>query len=84
MPNYVKKVLKQFNHKLQKPHHQPYPSAPIKYGAKKKYDTHQSAAQLINMKGKKSIQKVCRKFLFLGQAVDSTLLCQISAIYFQS
>ena len=30
------------------------------------------------------IQKVCGKFLFLGRAVDSTLLCPISAIASQS
>jgi hypothetical protein len=33
---------------------------------------------------KKFIQKVCGKFLFLGRAVDSTLLCPISAIASQS
>ena len=34
--------------------------------------------------GKKFIQRVCGKFLFLGRAVDSTLLCPISAIESQS
>ena len=36
------------------------------------------------MKGKKFIQKVCGKFLFLGRAVNSTLLCPISVIASQS
>jgi hypothetical protein len=35
-------------------------------------------------KGEKFIQKVCGKFLFLGRAVDSTILCTISAIASQS
>jgi hypothetical protein len=35
-------------------------------------------------KGKKFIQQVCCKFLFLGRAVDSTLLRPISAIALQS
>ena len=35
-------------------------------------------------KGKKIIQQVCGKFLFLGRAVDSMLLCLISAIASQS
>ena len=42
MPQYVTKALKQFNHKLQKKQHQPYPSSPIIYGAKKQYATPQS------------------------------------------
>ena len=39
MPNYVQKVLKQFQYKQQKKKHQPYPSTPISYGAKKQYAT---------------------------------------------
>ena len=84
MPNYVQKALKQFQHKLQKKQHQPYPSVPIKYGAKKQYATQQSTAPALDKKGKKFIQQVCGKFLFLGRAVDSTLLCPISAIASQS
>ena len=80
MLQYVTKALKQFNHKLKKKQHQPYPSTPIIYGTKKQYTTPQSTAPLLNNKGKKFIQKVCRKFLFLGRAVDSTLLFPISAI----
>ena len=80
MPNYVTKALKQFKHKLQKNQHQPYPIAPIIYGAKKQYATPLSTAPLLNKKGKKFIQQVCGKFLFLGIAVDSTLLCPISTI----
>ena len=37
----------------------------------------------MDKKGKTYIQQVCGKFLFLGRAVDSTLLCPISAIAFQ-
>ena len=60
--------------------HQPYPIAPIKYVSKKQYATQQSTAPLIDIKGKKFIQQVCKKFLFLGRAVNSTLLCPIRAI----
>ena len=80
MPNYVTKYLKQFKHKLQKKQDQPYPSAPIIYGAKNQYATPLSTAPLLDKKGKKFIQQVCGKFLFLGRAVDITLLCPISAI----
>ena len=39
MPQYVTKALNQFNYKLHKKQHQPYPSTPIIYGAKKQYAT---------------------------------------------
>ena len=84
MPNYVAKALKQFQHKVRKLQHSPYPSAPIIYGAKKQYATQKSSAPLVDAKTKKFIQQVCGKFLFLGRAVDSTLLCPISAIASQS
>ena len=84
MIKYVTNYLKQFNHKLQKKQHQPYPSTPIIYGAQKQYATPQSTAPLLDKKGKKFVHQVCEKFLFLGRAMDSALLCPISAIASQS
>ena len=84
MPGYAGKALKQFGHTLQKKQDQPYPSTPIKYEAKKQYATQQSTAPLLDKNGKKYIQKVCGKFLFLRRVVDSTLMCPISAIASQS
>ena len=80
MPNYVTKALRQFKHKARGKQHLPYPSVPSKYGVKKQYATQASTAPLMNKKGKSFIQKVCGKFLFLGRAVASTLLCTVSAI----
>ncbi len=62
----------------------PYQSAPIQYGAKKQYATQESMAPLLDNKAKWFIQQVCSKFLFLGRAVDRTLLCPISAMALQS
>jgi hypothetical protein len=84
MPNYVQKALKQFQHKAGKLQHAPYQSAPIQYGAKKQYTTQESKAPFLDNKAKRFIQQVCGKLLFLGRAVDSTLLCPISAIALQS
>ncbi len=84
MPNYMKKALKQFQHIAGKLQHAPYPSVPIQYGAKKQYATQESHAPLLDDKAKRFIQQVCGKFLFLGRAVDSTLLCPISATASQS
>ncbi len=77
-------MQKQFQHIAGKLQHSPYPSVPIQYGAKKQYATQESTAPLLDNKAKRFIQQVCGKFLFLGRAVDSTLLCPISAIASQS
>ena len=84
MPGYIKAALVQFQHKLRKKRHSPFQSAPIQYGAKAQYATTASTAEPVDAKTKKFIQQVCGKFLFLGRAVDSTLLCPISAIASQS
>jgi hypothetical protein len=84
MPNYVQKALKQSQHKAGKLQHAPYQCAPIQYGAKKQYTTQESKVSLLDNKAKWFIQLVCGKFLFLGRAADSTLLCPISTIALQS
>jgi hypothetical protein len=80
MPNYEQKALKQFQHKAGKLQHALYQSAPIQHGAKKQYAMQELKAPLLDDNAKRFIQQVCGKFLFLGRAVDSTLLCPISAI----
>ena len=85
MPGYVAKALRQFGHvKPKQPQHSPYPCAPIDYGAKRQYATEASSAPPVSKQKKKWIQQVVGKFLFYGRAVDSTLLCPISAIASQT
>ncbi len=84
MPIYMKKALKQFQHIAGKLQHAPHPSVPIQHGAKKQYATQELHAPLLDIKAKRFIQQVCGKFLFLGRAVNSTLLFPISAIASQS
>jgi hypothetical protein len=84
MPNYAKKALQLFQHKVQKEQHAPHPCTPVVYGAKVQYAKQAAKSPAVNAKTKKFIQQVCGKFLFLGRAVDSTLLCPISAIASQS
>jgi hypothetical protein len=60
------------------------PKCTIQYGAKKQYATQKSETPLLDDEAKRFIQQVCGKFLFLGRAVDSTLLCPISTIALQS
>ena len=81
MPGYVERALKQFNHRAPlKRQDSPYPSTPIKYGARKQYATTRVDAPPVSAADKKFIQQVCGKFLFYGRAVDSTILTAISAI----
>ena len=83
MPGYVAKALKQFQYQPSpKKQNAPFPCARINYG--KKGDATLPSQSPLNKKGKKYIQQVCGKFLFIGRAVDSTLLCPISAIASQS
>ena len=85
MPGYVAKALKQFQHvPPSKKQDAPFPCARINYGAKKQYATQASSTLALDKKGKRFIQQVYGKFLFLSRAVDSTLLCPISAIAAQS
>jgi hypothetical protein len=84
MPNYVAKALQQFQHTRRQQQHTPYPCAPIQYGPTTQYATKESTAPAVDANAKKFIQEVCRKFLSLVRAVDSTLLCPISRIASQS
>jgi hypothetical protein len=73
MPGYIKKALKYI-----KKQHQPYPSAIIKYGAKKQYATPQLTSLLSDKHGKKFIQQVCGKFFFWDKR--STAHCYVSIV----
>jgi hypothetical protein len=84
MPGCVKKALKQFRHEMKHQQHSPYPCAPIKYGATKQYAMQESTAPPLDAQGKHFIQQLCGKFLYLGRAIGSTLLCPISALAAQS
>ncbi|KAL7488913.1 hypothetical protein ACHAW6_014508, partial [Cyclotella cf. meneghiniana] len=79
MPSYVKKALTIFNHTPSKPESQPWPQRPIKYGCKNSnMPSHLPLPQPLTRKAR--IKQVCGKFLYLGHAMDSTLLVPISAI----
>ena len=84
MPDYVKKALIQFGHQQTKKQNQPFPHTPIQYGTKKQYAKERSQSPPLSPQDKRFVQQVCGKFLFLGRAVDSTLLTPISAIASQS
>jgi hypothetical protein len=80
----MQKLLKQFQHKASKLQHAPYQSTPIQYSTKKQYATQELETPLLDNKAKRFMQQACGKFFFLSRAVDSTILCPISAIALQS
>ena len=82
LPGYAKKAIKQFNYK-QKKKKQPYPSVPIKYGAKKNILRNHHQNHFLTKRGT-IYSKSVRKCFFTGRAVDRKLMCPISAIASQS
>ena len=81
MPGYKEDALTEFGHKTpSRVQHSPYPHTPPKYGATTQYAMENDKSPLLDKDDKKFIQKVTGKFLFLGRAVDSTLLTALSAL----
>ena len=81
MPGYVDKALQQFNHPYPtKRRDSPYPCTSIKYGAKIQYAKTAVDVQSVSEADKNYILQVCKKFLFYGRAVDSTVLTALSVI----
>ena len=58
----------------------PYPVLPTKYGAKAQYPERPDDSPLLDKEGKHFIQRVNGKFLYLGRAVDLTILAAISTL----
>ncbi len=55
MPNYVKKALKLFQHKVRKEKHSPHPCTPIIYREKVQYAKQAVKSPMVNAKTKKFI-----------------------------
>ena len=68
MPGYVAKALRQFKHDMpRRKQNAPFPSEPIKYGAKQQFAKTKSHSPPLDKKGKRFIQQVCGKFSFWGE-----------------
>ena len=81
MPGYVGKARKEFGHEMPTRRQDlPYPHTPPNYGAKVQYAKPLDKSSLLNKDGKKFIQKVNRKFLYLGRVVDLTILTALSSL----
>jgi hypothetical protein len=81
MPGYVPQALTEFGHVAPtRRQDSPYPHTPPRYGEKVQYATAPDESPNLDNDGQKFIQKVAGKFLYVGRAVDPTLLTPLSAI----
>ena len=81
MPGYVEKALKEFHHELpRRRQDSPYTCTPKKYGAGAQVTEAPEEFEDLDAAGKKFIQQVTGKFLYLGRAIDGTLLTPLSAL----
>jgi hypothetical protein len=81
IPGYVKAALKRFKHERPStPQHQPYPHAPIQYGAKAQYAELLDTSPLLNKDDKRFIQEVTGTFLFYARVVDPTMLVALGSL----
>ena len=81
MPGYKEKGLTQFQHKYPtKRQNSPHPHTPPKYGAKIQYAKAADTSAPLDTKGQKFIQRVNGKYLYLGHAVEGTLLVPLSSL----
>ena len=81
MPGYIKKARKEFGHEMpRRKQDSPYPVIPPKYGAKAQYPEDPDNSPLLDKEGKHFIQRVNGKFLYLGRAVDLTILAALSTL----
>ncbi len=81
MPDYVKKARMEFGHKMpSKRQGSPYPAERPHYGAKVQYAKSKDDSKLSGKAGKRFIQRVTGKFLYLGCAVDITIIAVLSSI----
>jgi hypothetical protein len=81
MPSYIEKALKHFQHPPPiAPQDQPYQHVKKMYGAKVQQANPLNTSPLLDKAGIKFIQEVTRVFLYLAQAVDSTMLTALSSL----
>ena len=80
MPGYNAKARKEFGHEMSKrQQNSPYQVTPPKYSAKVQYVEQPIDSPLLDKEGKIFIQNMNGKFLYLGRAVDLTILAALSA-----
>ena len=86
MPGYIAETRKEFDHEMPKKRQDSlYPSFPIKYGAKHQYTEPADASPLLVhppclTRRERIIFKRLMEFLYLGRAVDLTILAALSSL----
>jgi hypothetical protein len=81
MVKYTLKNLKKYNHeKLRKPTDCPYEPYPKKYRTECQNITPKEPLPSLNKVGLKFVQQVVGSFLYLGRAINNTILMALNAI----
>ena len=81
MPGYIESARQQLGHPIPaKRQDSPYPHVTPNYGAKKQYAEEVDASPPLDKEGTRRIQQINGKFLFLGQAINSTVLKALGSL----
>ena len=81
MEGYAAKDLKELGHPMpSRKQYSPHPHTPPKYGAKQQFAADPDTSPLLDKNGKRFVQRVTGKFLYLARGVDLTMLTSLSAI----
>ena len=84
MPGYITKALLQLHHpQPKKCQDSPHPHTPVKYSAKHQYAAEPDKTLFVDKDRKLFIQQTSGKLLYLGRAVDPTILMALSTIALQ-
>jgi hypothetical protein len=80
MPGYVERALQRFQHVVRQRQDNPYKYIPPEFGAKVQYTPDEDLSPLLDADGKKFVQEALGTLLYLGRAVDPTILVTISSL----
>ena len=80
MPNYIKDLLTNIQHKDKKIEHAPHKYNVPAYGAKIQYADNIDTSPVLPTNDKKQIQKIIGSLLYYGRAVDPTILVALSTL----
>ena len=81
MLGYVKRALLQFQHEApNKTQHSPSAYVPPIFGSRKQQMTNIDTSQPFTKDDAKRLQKICQKFLYYAQAIDSTMLHPLNTV----
>ena len=80
MPDYIKKILIRFKHKLKKKQYTPYKAAPKTYRTNAQQPLPQDTKPKLEDDETKPVQQIIGAVLYYARAVDRTVIAALSSI----